>query len=142
MLVGHLKWEEEYKQFHEEMKAAAEAEGQEAEEEGGRNKERDEQNLESLIKRIKQSIRNTLRYFHEHPEDFDKLKDLIGPKRSSKINEFVHAFNNYFEICRQRMTTSKEEEDSKAEQLKLLEEKVFCTAKVDCEIKKCESHQR
>lgn len=135
MLVGHLKWEEEYKQLHEEMKAAVEVEGED-QEEGGRDKEQDRRSLESLIKRIKQSIRNILRYFHEHPEDFDKLKDLIGPKRSSKINEFVHVFNNHFEICRQRMTTSKEEEDSKAKQLNLLEEKVLRTAEVDCEIKK------
>jgi phosphatidate phosphatase PAH1 len=136
MLVGHLKWEEEYKQLSEEIKAAAEAEDQEPEEEEGRNKEQDLQNLLELVKRIKQSIRNILRYFHEHPKDFNKLKDIIGPKRSSKINEFVNMFSNHYEICRQRMNTSKEEEDSKAEQLKLLEEKVTYLSDIDYQIKK------
>lgn len=138
MLVGHLKWEEEYKQLYEEIKAAAEAEDPEPEEEEGRNREQDLQNLSELIRRIKQSTRNILRYFHEHPEDFDKLKDLIGAKRSYKVNEFVNLFSNQYEICRQRMTTSKEEEDSKAEQLRLLEAKVDSQSNLDCEIEEWE----
>ena len=124
MLVGHLKWQEEYKQLYEDIKQAAAEEDQEPEEEGGRNKEKDERDLAELIKRIKQSIRNILRYFHEHPEDFEKLKEIISPKRSHKIYEFINLFNNQYMVARQRMTTSKEEEDSKAEQLKLLEAKV------------------
>jgi len=125
MLVGHLNWEDEYKQLCEEIKAAAESEEPQVEGEEGRNKEADQQKLTELIGRIKQSMRNILRYFQEKRSDFEKLKDLIGVKKSSKIHEFYQMFVNQYEVFRQKMTTSKEEEDSKSEQLKMLEEKVF-----------------
>jgi len=126
MLVGHLKWEDDYKQLYEEIKASAEAEAESAEGEGeqGRDKEADKQKQGELTEMIKQSIRNIVRFFHENRTEFDKLKDLIGHKKSSKIHEFVTYYANQHDIFKHKMTTSKEEEDSKAEQLKQLEEKV------------------
>ena len=125
MLVGHLKWEEDYKLFYDEIKAAAESDEPQAEGEEGRNKEADLQKLSELMGRIKQSMRNVVRYFYEKRPSFEKLRDLIGSKKSSKASDFLTLFSIQYDIFKQKMTTSKEEEDSKAEQLKLLEEKAL-----------------
>lgn len=122
MLVAHLKWEEEYKAFDAAIKESANEEVPEGEE--ARNVEADQQKLEEMKNRIKQSIRNIVRYCYDKREEFDKLKELIGHKKSGKILEFSSLFFHQFEIFRQKMTTSKEEEDSKQEQMKLLDEKV------------------
>ena len=124
--MGHKKWEEEYTQLDGLIKATNEQQLSEGENEGEetRNKEADLQKLSELHERIKQSIRNIVRYCHEHKPEFDRLKELIGHKRNTKIQEFVLMFVSQHEIFRQKMTTSKEEEDSKTEQLKQLQDRV------------------
>ena len=131
MLVGHLKWEEDYKLFYDEIKAAAESDEPQAEGEEGRNKEADLQKLSELMGRIKQSMRNVVRYFYEKRPSFEKLRDLIGSKKSSKASDFLTLFSIQYDIFKQKMTTSKEEEDSKAEQLKLLEEKALLLKRIN-----------
>lgn len=119
MLEGHLKWEEEYKQLDSAIKASEEEELPEGEE--GRNKEEDKKKLEELRNRIKQSIRNIVRFCYENKADFEKLVDI---RKNSKIQEFSSLFFHQYEIFRMKMTTSKEEEDSKQEQMKELDERV------------------
>jgi hypothetical protein len=125
-IVGHKKWEEEYTQLDALIKAGDEEKQPEGENEGEetRNKEADQQKLSELHERIKQSIRNIVRYCHEHKPKFEQLKEIIGHKRNTKIQEFFLMFASQFDIFRQKMTTSKEEEDSKAEQLKQLQDRV------------------
>lgn len=123
MLEGHLKWEEEFKQLDAAIKASEEEEIPEGEE--GRNKEADQQKMEELRNRIKQSIRNIVRFCYENKQEFEKLRDFFGHKKNSKIQEFASLFFQQFEIFRMKMTTSKEEEDSKQDQMKQLDEKVL-----------------
>jgi hypothetical protein len=128
LLVGHIKFEEDYKQLYEKIKSANEEEGaapeEEVEEGKTVDKEADLKKLNEYAVRIKQSIRNIIRYFHEKRSEFEKLRDIIGHKKSSKIQDFTSVFVSQYDVFKQKMTTSKEEEDSKSEQLKLLEEKI------------------
>lgn len=127
MLTGHLKWEEDFRQLYDKMKNESqepEAESEEEEEERKRNREADMRQFVELENRIKQSVRNIVRYFHTNRQMFDKVKDIIGHKRGGKIGEFPMLFAIQYEIFKQKMTTSKEEDDSKAEMLEQLEEKV------------------
>ena len=128
LLVGHIRFEEDYKQLYEKIRTSADEEAAAAEEEGEEreavDKEADLKRLNEYAERIKQSIRNIVRYFHEKRSEFEKLRDIIGHKKSSKMQDFASVFISQYEVFRQKMTTSKEEEDSKSEQLKLLEEKV------------------
>jgi hypothetical protein len=125
MLVAHLKWEEEFRKLDAAIKAAAEEEIQEGEEEEAKLKQQeDKKKLEDLKNRIKQSIRNIVRYCYASRPEFDKLKELIGHKKSSKMQEFLSLFFQQFDIFKIKMTTSKEEEDSKKEEIAALDEKI------------------
>ncbi len=145
MLVGHLKLEEDYKQLDEKINAPEESEEPQGEDEDkAKNREADLQERERLIERIKQSVRNMVRYFHDKRGTLEKLREMLCTKKSSKVHEFVGVFGNQYEVFRQRMTTSKEEEDSKSEQLKLLEEKVrvfTLTKTIDCKTAKREARK-
>ena len=125
-IVGHKKWEEEYTQLYTSIKASSQEEPVEGEveEEAVHNKEADLLKLSELNDKIKQSIRNIVRYCHEKKAEFDRLKEMSSHKKNTKIQEFVLTFVSQYEIFRQKMTTSKEEEDSKAEQLKQLQDRV------------------
>ncbi|MDR3582420.1 MAG: hypothetical protein P4L67_04070 [Candidatus Pacebacteria bacterium] len=124
LLGNQLNLEEEFRKLYDKIKTEdqEEAEPAEGEEEEGHNKEADMAQLAELSTRIKQSIRNIVRFFHENKEEFKNL--IVGHKRSGKVSEFVALFTNQYDVFRQKMITSKEEEDSKAEQLQQLEEKV------------------